>query len=326
MADERTSRRWLVAAWPGMANVGVIAAGYLAQKLGLEPAAEVVARNNFDVTAVTVRAGLIGTPHLPRSLFLRQPGRDADAPAQPGEVIVFLGEAQPATGAFSFAQALLDRAAGFGIDRIVTFASMASQLHPSEQPRVFGAATQGDLLDELRAAEIKALEEGQIGGMNGVLLGAAAERGLAGMCVMGEIPFFAAGVPNPKAAKAVLEAFSLMSGRPIDLKELSEDAEKIDQALIQMLERMQDQQEGEPPEPWSGGGEAISEGAADEPEPAAEKPEPTLPPQVRQRIERLFKEAQEDRSKAMALKRELDRHGVFAQYENRFLDLFRRAE
>ena len=40
-------------------------------------------------------------------------------------------------------------------------------------------------------------------------------------------------------------------------------------------------------------------------------------------IEQLFGECQTDRSHAYQLKNELDRLGVFAKYENRFLDLFR---
>ncbi|EMI15769.1 hypothetical protein RMSM_07296 [Rhodopirellula maiorica SM1] len=42
-----------------------------------------------------------------------------------------------------------------------------------------------------------------------------------------------------------------------------------------------------------------------------------------QRIESLFEVAQTDRSRAFELKSELDRLGVFADYENRFLDLFK---
>jgi hypothetical protein len=43
----------------------------------------------------------------------------------------------------------------------------------------------------------------------------------------------------------------------------------------------------------------------------------------RRRIETLFSEAERDRSRALALKAELDRLGVFERYEDRFLDLFR---
>jgi hypothetical protein len=46
----------------------------------------------------------------------------------------------------------------------------------------------------------------------------------------------------------------------------------------------------------------------------------------RQRIERLFAQAARDRSKAFELKQELDRLGLFKDYEDRFLDLFKHAD
>ena len=44
------------------------------------------------------------------------------------------------------------------------------------------------------------------------------------------------------------------------------------------------------------------------------------------RIEQLFEQAGQDRAAAYELKRELDRLGVFKEYEDRFLDLFKKRE
>lgn len=313
MADQgNISRNWLVAAWPGMGNVAVIAAGYLAQRMGMKPVSELPAKGRFDIQAVEVRQGMVLPPRLPRSLIFK--------PEQGGPA-VFVGEAQPSLGSYVFAQELVDRAKELGIDRIVTFASMASQLHPTEHPRVHGAATTPEMLDELRRIEVHPLEQGQIGGLNGVVLGAAAERGIPAMCLMGEIPFFAAGVPNPKAAGAVLESFSHLAGIAVDLEPLSAEIERMDGVLMQMMERLQNKGGDETDE--SGielPGETESGEHADEPaEPHIDRP-------TRQRIESLFEEAIADRTKAVALKQELDRLGVFGAYENRFLDLFRRAD
>jgi hypothetical protein len=68
----------------------------------------------------------------------------------------------------------------------------------------------------------------------------------------------------------------------------------------------------------TGGGETPEE---EPPQGAGE-----LAPQDAARVEALFAEAQRDRSKALALKAELDRLGASARYEDRFLDLFKRAE
>ena len=51
-----------------------------------------------------------------------------------------------------------------------------------------------------------------------------------------------------------------------------------------------------------------------------------LSPEEEQRIKELFQEAKHDRSKAYELKHELDRLDVFKEYEDRFLDLFKKRE
>jgi hypothetical protein len=57
-----------------------------------------------------------------------------------------------------------------------------------------------------------------------------------------------------------------------------------------------------------------------------EGPDEPVPPSAVQRIEELFTRAAGDRSKAFELKGELDRLGLFKQYEDRFLDLFKLPE
>jgi hypothetical protein len=184
------------------------------------------------------------------------------------------------------------------------------------------------MVDELAAAEITPLNEGEIGGMNGLMVGAASVAGLPGVCLLGEIPYYAAQIANPAAASAVLEAFSKVTGIEIDRTELDGHAERVNRLLVQLRERMQ-----------SGSTEPLSladldeddeEGeGAEEAEPAAAaspaKKEPGLDLPTRRRIEDLFDAAKKDQQKAVELKQELDRLGVFRQFEDRFLDLFRRA-
>ena len=76
-------------------------------------------------------------------------------------------------------------------------------------------------------------------GLNGVLLGVAAENGLRGACLLGEMPHIFAQVPFPKAALAVLEAFGPMADLQIDFTELAEQAANMDQKLGELLVQMQ---------------------------------------------------------------------------------------
>lgn len=326
----KQNRPWLIAAWPGMGNVAIIAAGFLVQKLGMEPAGELPPSGHFDVQEIEVREGVIARPRMPRSVFYRwkNPGTGNGR-----DLIVFLGEAQPSSGSYRFAHELLEYAAKFDVERILTFASMASQLHPSKDPRVFAVATDKSVLSELGGLEVEDLEQGQISGLNGLLLGAGAERELTGICLLGEIPFFAAGVPNPKAARAVLTIFAQHAKLELDLAELDEHVETVDRALIDLLEQMREQQGQEggipadiplPEEP--------DEDDEDEDETPNIPPTPPVPEKKkldaasRQRIRKMFSEAKRDRSKAFQLKEELDRLGVFSDFEDQFLNLFRRGE
>jgi hypothetical protein len=64
---------------------------------------------------------------------------------------------------------------------------------------------------------------------------------------------------------------------------------------------------------------------AEEAECSQEPAEPErLAPTEERRLEDLFEQAARDRSRAFELKQELDRLGVFKDYEDLFLDLFKK--
>jgi len=314
---------WLVAVWPGMGNVAIGAGAYLIAKLNAHLVAEMPNEGVFDLTSIDVKAGLAKPSRLPRGMFFEW--RNPAPGGQGRDLMIFVGEAQPPAHGFAYCQRLLVYAEQRGVKRLYTFAAMATQLHPSNHPRVFGAATDEASLSDLRKTEVILLKEGQISGLNGVLLAAGSERGIAGTCLLGELPFFAAGVPNPKASQAVLEVFASMSGIEIDFADLKPQVVAVEQALLQMLEKMQEAAREQ--------GEELEVEEADE---TATEPEDgasdgsTGPPKIddatSRKIEQLFAAAEKDRGNAMRLKQELDKHNVFKQYEDRFLDLFRKAD
>jgi len=117
----------------------------------------------------------------------------------------------------------------------------------------------------------------------------------------------------------VLSAFSLLSGVEVDLEGLSRDADTVDHAILELMEKLQ-QKTGD-----EGDGEPTDADEETTP-PTNGKGMPELDAASRKRIEEMFEAALRDRKQAMYLKEELDRLGVFKLYENRFLDLFRHAE
>jgi len=297
---------WLVAVWPGMGHVALNAGYYLLAKLDMKVIAEFQANDLFDVDHVEVKAGLIQTGRRPRNRFFVWTD-----PNQKHDLVVFLGEAQPPIGKYPFCSQLIGYARELGVERVFTFAAMATQMHPGHCSRIFGAATDNQGLEELKRLELEILEDGHIGGLNGVLLGAAAEEGLRGACLLGEMPHLFSQLPFPKASLAILEVFTTITGIELDFTELSEQARITEQQLGEVLAQVEQTYEPRP---------SVEEEGS---EPAEQE---RLRALDKQRIEGLFEQAAKNRSTAFELKQELDRLGVFKEYEDRFLDLFKKAD
>lgn len=298
---------WLVAVWPGMGHVALSAGYYLMSKLGMHALAEFSPRGLFEVEFAQVKGGLIRTGRLPRSRFFVW-----NDPHGKHDIVVFIGEAQPPAGKYAFCQRLIDFAKEVGVKRVFTFGAMATQMRPEHPSQVFGAATTAQCLTELKRLEAQIIEDGQIGGLNGILLGVAAEQGLQGYSLLGEMPQLFVQLPFPKASLAVLETFARFAGIDLDFGELREQAQAMESQLGQVLTQIEQavgQQSGE-------------EAGEEESWPAPELEQKRLSPEDEQRIERLFLQARQNKSKAYELKGLLDRLEVFKEYEDRFLDLF----
>jgi proteasome assembly chaperone (PAC2) family protein len=296
---------WLIAVWPGMGHVALSAGYYLMSKLGMNQFAELSPGELFDIDVAIVKNGLVQKPHRPRSRLFGW-----KAPPGGRDVIVFIGESQPQLGKYAFCEQLIDLARDQGVERLFTFAAMATEMEPGTDARVFAAATQQSLLDALGLFDVQLLDDGHVGGLNGVLLAAAAEKGMPGVCLLGEMPHIFVQLLYPKASLAVLRVFLHMAKIDLNLAELAQHSEQTEHRLGQIVAEMRRRLEPEPEEGEESTGEdwklASQLSAEDE-----------------EHIESLFEIAQQDRGRAFELKSELDRLGVFEDYEDRFLDLFK---
>jgi uncharacterized protein len=307
MAEKpKLNHPWLVAVWPGMGHVALNAGFYLLAKMEMHVIAEFEIAHLFDVDHVEVSAGKIQKVEHPRNRFFLWTDPD-----KKHDIVVFLGEAQPPVGKYQFCRKLIEYACELGVERVFTFAAMATQMHPAHRSRVFGAASDDAGVEELKRLELELLQDGHIGGLNGVLLGAAAEASLRGTCLLGEMPHIFSQLPFPKASQAILEVFTTITGITLDFAELAEQVKAMDQQLGELLAQVEERFG-----PQNGGEEE-----AFQPEPIEEE---KLSQLDEHRIETLFENAQKDRSKAFELKQDLDRLGVFKDYEDRFLDLFKK--
>jgi predicted ATP-grasp superfamily ATP-dependent carboligase len=298
---------WMLAVWPGMGHVAMGAGYYLIARLKMTLLAELATREFFDPEQVDVRGGLIQPLQPPRSrLFLRPD------PDEQHDLLVLLSEAQPPSGRWDFCRRVLDFARRLGVVRVITLAAVASDMEPNAEPRVFGIATDDAGLRDLELLGAAPLEDGRISGLNGLVLAAAAESGIQGIGLLGEIPRIFSQFPFPAASLAALRTLATLSNLEIDLSELQRQADNVQNQLGSLLLNLREQ---------------LSEDEAEElPTPTDPHPLPTQPrltPDQKRAIEQLFKQARSDRSHAFELKNQLDQLGVFSAYEDRFLDLFR---
>jgi len=224
----------MLAAWPGISNVAIIVATYLERKLPFKKLGEVKASHFFDPIGVVVKDNVVEAPQFPRNRFFywknKEEGRD---------VILFIAEAQPAAKGYELANCVLDVGLSFGIKRVYTCAAALSRIHHTEQPGVWGVATSRQVTQSLKGYDLVKRGNLQIAGLNGLLLGVAKEKGIEGVCLMGEVPIYATKIQNPMAALAVIKVLTKMLGVEIDTAELAQFAgetkEKIKQAAAEAM-------------------------------------------------------------------------------------------
>jgi uncharacterized protein (TIGR00162 family) len=217
----------LIAAWSGMGGVALIATKTLQQKLEAEECGEILPYDFFSPAEVLIEEQVIQSPKFPETKFyFWDKGEKHD-------LLIFIGTEQPERG-WEFAQGVLDVAEEFGVRRIYTSAAFPVWMHHSREPHVWGTATTRELTKYLKAYGVMLMGEGSIGGLNGLLLGVAKERGVEGVCLLGEMPIYATRIANPRASKAVLEVLSKMLGIVIDLEDLTAMAKQMEPSMEQL--------------------------------------------------------------------------------------------
>jgi proteasome assembly chaperone (PAC2) family protein len=219
----------LLAVWPGVGNVAMIIATYLTSKLTFKDLAEIQAASFFDPTGVLVEDSIIEAPQFPQSKFYY---RKSDKKGG-SDLILFMGDNQPASKGYELANCILDVALRFHIKRVYTCAAALTRIHHTEQPKVWGVGTNPMMVQELKKLNLKQKGNLQIAGLNGLLLGVSKEREIDGMCLLGEVPMYASRMPNPMAALAVLRTLTKMLEIEVDLLDLTRVAEETREKMKQ---------------------------------------------------------------------------------------------
>jgi len=219
----------MLAAWPGIGNVSIIVATYLERKLNFKKLGEIEASHFFDPIGVMVRDNVVEAPQFPESKFYYWKNKGGGS-----DIILFIGDDQPAAKGYELANCVLDVGLSFQVKRIYTCAAALTRIHHTEQPRVWGVATNQQVAEDLKQYDLVERGDLQIAGLNGLLLGVAKERGIEGICLLGEVPMYATRIQNPMAALVVLEVLAKTLGIEIDTVELAQLAKETKERMKQV--------------------------------------------------------------------------------------------
>jgi hypothetical protein len=233
---------YLVAAWPGIGNVGMIAVDTLREAVEARQFAEIEPWDLFYPHAVFIKGGKLQDLAFPSSRFYfqRVGGKD---------VIFFIGEEQPPgeEKMYQMANLVLDVGLHFGCRRVYTAGAAVALIHHTSKPKVWAVPNTEGLIDEIRGyshaalmSDIQGEGKGNITGLNGLLLGAARKRGLSGICLLGEVPIYLSSFPlsYPKASRSVLETLTWSWGIQADLTGLDGFIQEVERNIEELYQKI----------------------------------------------------------------------------------------
>jgi proteasome assembly chaperone (PAC2) family protein len=300
----------LIVAWPGMGEVAFKAATYLVDKLKAEAFASILPGEFFYLTGGTIQEGVLGLPELPFGNFYFWKNKSGK-----NDLIIFISNAQPDLArADVYCEKIIHLAKSFRVKMVVAFAAMPQPIDHTHASGVWFTTTSKEMNESLKKYNFNLLSEGQISGMNGLFLGFAKKEGLAGFCLLGEIPLYTIQIENPKASYAVLEALSRILNIQMDFSNILQQAHVMEEEINRLLDFLKI------------GPQSVGPVGEEDIEKIKKSLSQLtrLPASVKEKIEKLFEEAKGDISKANELKAELDRWSAYKEYEDRFLDLFKK--
>ncbi|MFH0913977.1 MAG: PAC2 family protein [Chloroflexota bacterium] len=250
----------MLACWPGIGNVSLIIGEYLLKKLEFKDLGEIEPAYFFDPIGVMVQDNVVEAPRFPQNQFYYWKNRKGKS-----DLILFMGEAQPPIKGYELANHVLDFGLKYRIRRVYTCAAAVTRIHHTEQPRVWGVATQPGITRELARFDLVQKGSLQIAGLNGLLLGVAKERIVEGVCLLGEVPTYATRVPSPQAALAVSGVLAALLDIGLDTRELAQEAAEMKARLKQVAAEAMGEYIDYFTEPiWERGQEESEEGGEEE--------------------------------------------------------------
>jgi uncharacterized protein (TIGR00162 family) len=217
----------LIEGLPGLGLVGKIAVRYLIKQFKAQ------------------KVAYLYSPHFPYFVLVNNKGavrllRGAFyfvKTGGPNDLLLFTGDSQSQTieGQYEIADTMLDFAKKHGGQTIVTIGGYRMEVQG--KPKVVVAGTDETIVNRAIAAGATVSENGSpIVGTAGLILGLARFQHIGALCMLGETRGY---LPDPSAARSVVEVIKNLFNLPIDLAGIDEEISKADKMVIQ-LQKIED--------------------------------------------------------------------------------------
>ena len=218
----------LIEGLPGLGLVGKIAIRYLIKKLNAKKFAHLHSPH-FPYFVLVNKKGNV---RLLRGAFYFWKNENG-----PNDLILFTGDSQSQTieGQYEIADRMLDFSQKHDVKTIVTIGGY--RMEAKDKPKVFAAATAQELLNiALDAGAAVSSSRSPIVGTAGLILGLARFRKISALCLLGETCGY---LPDPLAARSVLEVLKSAFNVEVDLAGLNEEIAKAE-TMVTRLQKIEE--------------------------------------------------------------------------------------
>ena len=185
-------------------------------------------------------------PPPPQSTVSLNPtNTTVSSPLSSQDLILLTGDSQPVVpgSEYVLSEQILDLITKFKISNIYSLASYVTGTFVND-PKIYGTATNPEMIKSFRSFNISTLDNGNITGMNGLILGLGKLRGIEGICLLGETSGY---VIDAKASKNLLEILNNVLGININMDEMNKRS-KDTEILIKNLEQQMMAKSGQFPQ------------------------------------------------------------------------------
>ncbi len=218
----------LIEGLPGLGLVGKIAIRYLIKQLKPKKFAYLYSPH-FPYFVLVNKKGNV---RLLRGTFYSWKNKDGK-----NDLILFTGDSQSQTieGQYEIADRMLDFAQKHNVKTIATIGGY--RMEAKDKPKVFVAATSKDVLDKaLQAGAMLSSSGSPIVGTAGLILGLSRFKKIEALCLLGETRGY---LPDPLAARSVLEVLKSTFGFDVDLAGLDEEIARAE-TMVTRLQKIEE--------------------------------------------------------------------------------------